>query len=137
MTTPIKQLLAAVRSRGPLKRRHHVVPRFYLERFAADGALGVLNTDTGKLRTTGTRDAAVIKNFYMIYDKDVGAHDILETDFLAENVEGPAAPVLAKAAGGGDLTEEERKKLAVFIGIQWVRGQAVAPTQRFGSIRFL
>lgn len=124
MANRIKDLLAAVRNRGPLRRRHHVVPRFYLERFADDGALGVLDTEEGKIWTTGTKDTAVIKNFYMVYDQDGEPYDIFEVEFLDKQVEGPAAPVLAKAAVGEDLTDKEREKLAVFIGIQSVRGKA-------------
>ncbi len=108
----------------PLRRNHHTVPKFYLERFAIEGEIGVLDLTTNKIWTSGAKATAVIKDFYMVYDDSGDPLDLFEVEFLDRQVEAPAAPVLRKAAAGEELTEKEREVLAVFIGVQSVRGQA-------------
>lgn len=119
----------------PLSRRHHVVPAFYLDRFANEGLLGSLDLKTGKVIAAGPRDLAVVKNFYMIRDSEGNEYDLWEHDFLANSIEGPAAIPLAKAAAGDDLEGEEREALARFVAIQSVRGQAFPTAVERGVVQ--
>lgn len=120
----IKEAMASIRKRSDqLRRRHHVVPRFYLERFANEGQIGIWDTTNGDLSTRGTTNTSVITDFYMVYDEVGTPSDVLEVEVLDREVEAPAAPAVSRAVETGVISDEDRKAIARFVGFQYVRGQ--------------
>jgi hypothetical protein len=49
-----------------LRRRHHFVTKFHLDRFANDGEVFIFNRETGKTIRAGTKAIAVRKDLYRI-----------------------------------------------------------------------
>ena len=72
-------------------KRHHQVPRFYLERFAARGRVVVRRRD-GKAFETDPINVAVESGFYDLPDGAGGKSKIAET--MLSDVEDAAAIVL-------------------------------------------
>jgi hypothetical protein len=74
-----------------LRRRHHYVPRFHLERFADDGAIFIFDRETGETRKSGTKAIAVKKDLYRI---DVLDMQIDVPEIALSEIEGAASEVL-------------------------------------------
>jgi hypothetical protein len=109
---------------GP--KRHHFVPRFYLERFAAAGALYVRRRD-GHTFTTGAENIAVRTGFYDVTLPNGGISKDIE-DWLS-GLEGQAATAMRNidetlAAPG--LDNPDRATLSLYLAIQLAR----TPEQR-------
>lgn len=102
-------------------KRHHAVPRFYLERFSGtDGLLWQHHLEDLRAVRVAPHDAAVEKYLYAPEVGDEPHNDALEA-LLAEQVDGPAAEPLAKLAKGEGLADEERARIAMFIAFQEYR----------------
>ena len=105
------------------RRRHHVVPRLHLRGFANDdGHIVQLDLQTGVRQRVSVTDAAVIKNFYTVVLPDGTVTDAWER-WLAE-VESEIAPALRRAIEMPtfNLTDQDRERLARWIGLQYLRG---------------
>jgi Protein of unknown function (DUF4238) len=102
-------------------KRHHAVPRFYLSRFAAeDGLIWLHDIHTQSSVRVSPNDAIVEK---YLYAPEVGENpkdDVFEK-FLADHVDGPAAPAIARLAEGGTISSEDRQRIAVFLAYQEFR----------------
>lgn len=104
---------------GP--KRHHQVPRFYLERFAADGKVMVRRRD-GKGFVASPLNVAVESGYYDIPDGIGGMSKEVETGLA--NIEGMADEVLRKMDADGRPPGErdpDSATLALFIGLQVAR----------------
>lgn len=108
-------------------RRHHVVPRFYLRRFA-DGRdrVVVIDKDMGKDWPSSTGDAAVITDFYTVDTHD-GPSD--EAEALIASIEHKASDVLRQVdAGVWPLPHAERSIVANLLALQLTRGPQLRAT---------
>jgi hypothetical protein len=104
-------------------KRHHAVPRFYLERFAKDdGLVWLHNVENVTAVRVNPKDAIVEK---YLYSPEVGQNpkDDSFEKFLAERIEGPAAPCLERLANGEEISSEDRQRIALFIAYQEYRSQ--------------
>jgi hypothetical protein len=112
---------------GKLKRRHHTVPRFYLERFADErGRLGRVELPGERRQTVMVGDATVEKDFYLIEFKSGAKSDALE-DALGQ-IEGDAAEALRVVVDERIWPIPDSHRWAVAA---WVASQALrTPAQR-------
>jgi hypothetical protein len=104
-------------------KRHHVVPQFYLRRFADKSeTIAVVDRDDPTKRfKTSVRNAAVEGWFYGIPTEE-GWDTIIE-DTLA-TLEGIASHDIPRLAEGRSSTLDAfRKRLSFFMAVQFVRGR--------------
>lgn len=108
-----------------VKRRHHIVPKFYLRRFAND------RDQVTRVELPGTKrhpiaigDATVEKDFYLAPAIDGGLTDAIE-DSLSE-LEGSAKTAVSALLDDQvwPITPEIREQLAAWIAIQYLRTAA-------------
>jgi hypothetical protein len=108
--------------------RHHTVPRFYLERFAAAGQLWMRDRVTGVGRTESISRAGTIRDFYTFINLDGEKDGRLER--ILSDVENGAKSVfdrlLSPFQRPRPLDENESMRVALFIAFQVLR----TPRQR-------
>lgn len=106
---------------GSIPRRHHIVPRFYLEGFAEQGQLGVVMLPGKRRFTQSTRTAATINDFYLI--GSTKHPDAATFEQMLSEFESLASGVFRTLAGGTwPLNREDREVLGVFMAVQFLRG---------------
>lgn len=98
-------------------KRHHAVPRFYLSRFAADGRIWLHDLQGESAIQVSPNDAIVEKYLYAPEVGEDPKDDSFE-QFLAQYVDGPAAPAIDRLARGETLQSEDRDRIAVFLAFQ-------------------
>lgn len=102
-------------------KRHHHVPRAYLNRFAVNESVSVRWRD-GKLYETNTDNVAVESGFYDLPDPPDGNRSRVEEALAV--ADGAAAEAMATIDGSGRLPDEgsdERVALATFVALQITR----------------
>lgn len=112
------------KAQGPIKRRHHVVPNFYLKRFAdSKKKITRVPLGGGEVKTIPTKDATVRTDFYRVDHPELPP-DALE-DALAE-IEASVAPAFVRVVDQAvwPPIDEDRKLLARFVALQYLRSQA-------------
>jgi hypothetical protein len=106
-------------------KRHHLVPKFILERFAKDGAIELVEReDFSKVIPTNPQKALRMKDFYTVETED--GPDTRVEKVLATDIEDPAAISIRR------LVDQERpivapgirRPIALFLALQRVRGRA-------------
>ncbi|ACY13697.1 DUF4238 domain-containing protein [Haliangium ochraceum] len=114
-------------------KRHHVVPRFFLQRFALGNQVELVDRhDRTKRITTSVEKALAYKHFYSV-DTGSGRNTTVERLF-ATHIEGPAKRAISR------IVDEKRscslpglrRPLATFLAFQYVRGPGV----RFATVEF-
>jgi hypothetical protein len=112
----------------PTKRRHHVVPKFVLKKFAdppkPNGTLVAIDKMTGNLHKTTPARATVEPDYYVLpgdAQLDVYAKDVPEDDL--GRIESAAAPIIAALCQRTVLPEafEDRAKMALFMAMMRAR----------------
>ena len=99
-------------------KRHHAVPRFYLSRFAADdGLIWLHDLQTESAVRVSPNDAIVEKYLYAPGVGEDPKDDSFE-QFLAQHVDGPAAPAIDRLAKGEAVLSEDRERVAMFLAFQ-------------------
>ena len=101
-------------------KRHHLVPQFYLRRFADQKErVSAKRLSTNQNIKTHVKNAAVESGFYTILQDD------LPDNFIEEglaDVEGAAERVFRSLDQGAfSLTEEDRLTISLFIAVQYTR----------------
>ncbi|MEU2348796.1 DUF4238 domain-containing protein [Modestobacter sp. NPDC049651] len=117
---------------GPVKRdptvhvgaRHHLVPRFYLERFADNDRIAVVNRHTRARRVAMIRDTAAERDFYTFVNNDGEMDGRLEQ--LLGLVEHDAARVIRNVTSVFNVrpTQDDREVMCLFLAFQLARGRA-------------
>lgn len=103
-------------------KRHHILPKFYLENFTKDRKVWVLDFHTKKSYRTTPINAACIGDFYTVETVDKQEDDVIEQKFLAP-LESLAQPIISKIIETKHLpTSEEWGILANFVALMYVRG---------------
>lgn len=103
-------------------RRQHVVPRWYLERFADQNhVLGVHDRVAQRRYKASTAKVGVVNNFY---DVDHPELDVDAVEKLLSMIEYDAAHAVRRLAqlGADALTSQERSAIATFMSAQQLRG---------------
>lgn len=106
--------------------RHHIVPRFYLERWAnADRQIDVVEKPGGNRRRTNIKDAGVEKDFYTYIDLKGEPAGHLEQ--LLSHIEGRASAAIANIVhptfGVFPPPPDEKHDIAILLAFQAVRGR--------------
>ena len=116
-------------TKASVPRRHHYVPRFYLERFADQrGRLRAFNRQSGESITTSAKSVAVERDFYKIPD---GVGIPVETlEELFSMAESDAAAAMRKVVAEGRVGVAERYVLAPYIALQTLRTRRSRNTRR-------
>jgi hypothetical protein len=104
--------------------RHHIVPKFLLDRFAVDEKVRVRDLQTKAARTAHTATLAY-RDFYTAVTDQSGSH-ILDgrLEQTLSKIEGWAATLLRRvdAAPTEEMSGDDRAHLAQFLSFQLVRG---------------
>ena len=109
-------------------KRHHLLPRLYLKRWADErGQVRLVDTHRDRSFIANIADAVVHNGFYNVETNDGSPPDIVESA-LAE-LEGYSATAFAALdAGVWPLDDESRTALAHFIALQIPRGELFRAT---------
>jgi hypothetical protein len=105
-----------------LRRRHHIVPRFHLKRFADErGMLTRVVLLGAKRHPISINDATVERDFYLVEDEDGRQRD--EVEKLLGMVEEPAAMGISQVLDGSmwPITSDAREAIATWAAFQYLR----------------
>lgn len=102
-------------------RRHHLVPRFYLSRFAnPKGHISVFDRTTRSSFGTSVDNVAVEAGFYEVLDNDGNRSEIAEETL--SKVESCASDIVLRLVQDqSSLRTEERINLSLFMALQLTR----------------
>src|SRR4051812_44382632 len=105
----------------PRSKTHHYLPQFILSGFARDGRIATRDLVTGASYVQAIAKAAAENDYNTVeLDGDVKS-DIAEAA-IATDIEGPASTILHRIATGGWLeTADERRAVALFLTLQYLR----------------
>ncbi|WP_080599091.1 DUF4238 domain-containing protein [Sorangium cellulosum] len=105
-------------------RRHHLVPRFFLKRFAKSDKIAMVNRDAPQQvpHTVTTKNAAIESGFYTIIDKNGQPSAVIE-NYLSD-LEANAAAAIHRmdTCDGFPPTWNDRESVSRFLAFQTVRG---------------
>jgi hypothetical protein len=101
--------------------KHHVVPRAYLKGFTdpAEPELIYVFRPGAQPFRTGVKGVAFVNHFYTYEDNAGNKHSIERA--LADKIEGPTGPVLAKIRALQPITPQEKEVLARYISVMLTR----------------
>lgn len=103
-------------------RRHHLVPKFYLRRFARNEQIRVRSRDLTKSFINSISDASVRTHYYSVELSD-GTRSPQVEQALAK-VEGAANKIILGMDEGRLPTGEDKKTFSFFLALQMTRTQA-------------
>lgn len=110
----------------PASRRHHVLPRFYLERFAdSSHQLTQVWLPGDRSHPISVNDASVITDFYNITSDDGAVDDFWEQQFSA--LEGVAADAFREVVDDRvwPPSEDSRTALSYWVALQYLRSASI------------
>jgi len=116
----------AMTASGQEPRKHHVVPRFYLDRWAEDGRVCVTDLDAHKSHETDPKNALIENDFYRVpAGTALGSDSPVVWEAWLSKVEGNAASVFDKLDRDGfvALDDEDLSRLAFFVAVQTTRSR--------------
>ncbi len=106
---------------GERSKTHHFLPQMILRGFARADRVMTTELADGRSYPQPVAKAAA-ENNYNTVELDGGTQSDLAERFIAEEIEGPAAAVLARIAGGGWFANAtDRAIVARFLTLQYVR----------------
>lgn len=123
---------AAMTAAGQEPRRHHLVPRFYLERWAVDGRVRVVDLLRGRnAYELSPAQAALETDFYRLDEPDDEMSPVYWEAWLSE-VERKAAASIVRvdAAGPGAMDDEAHQWLCLFLAVQMTRSRSARLRRR-------
>lgn len=94
-------------------KRHHILPKFFLDRFCRDGQLWVYDRARDAYRRQPPINTAVVRDYYTAIAPSGEKNTEIES--ILARLEGQTKPVLEKLDRAEELTGEERGTLALFI----------------------
>ena len=109
------------KAEASIKRAHHVVPQFYLKRFA-NGLKEIFQTDkvSGLAELTPVKHATVVRDLYTLDGKNGQEVDTFE-DMYSKVESGAARALTAIDQGAWPLTAPQRESMAFWIIAQSLR----------------
>ena len=111
---------------GQEPRKHHVVPRFYLDRWAEDGRVTVTDLDNRKSHSVDPKNALIENDFYRVpAGTTVGSDSPVIWEAWLSKVEGNAAKAFDQLdkVGFTRLDAEHLSYLAFFFAVQTTRSR--------------
>jgi len=110
-------------------RRHHLVPRFYLARFARQQTIRRRALGSESSHPLSINDATVRNRFYTISYNE-REDDSFETQFL-NGIERPASDSLCRILDNGQwpLSSEDRNNISWWVALQFIRGSDARQSQ--------
>lgn len=118
------------RTGGSNPKRHHVVPRFYLERFAIKNQVELVERDDlNRPPFPVSIDKALTGNYFYSADTDHGREPVGE-EFLRDHVDGPGSEAFHRLFDKGRslIAPGPRGQLSHFLAFQVVRGHLARET---------
>jgi hypothetical protein len=108
-------------------RKHHLVPRSYLVRWAVENQIRVTETSTAKSYITSPERAAKETDFYRIETEDPDFAPPLLFEAALGEFEGRAQPCLDVLVSDGPdaLGPQQALDTGIYLGLQYARGRAV------------
>ena len=107
-------------------RRHHFVPRFYLEGFCAEDAQGLAVYDRVRNTYRAQRPAEVAhRRDYYAYDDEQG-NRFFDIEAALGEVETAASIAIRRVDNRDELTDDDRMVLATYVAFQYTRTPAYA-----------
>lgn len=109
-----------------VSRRHHIVPRFYLERFADErNQLRQVWLPGDRRHNTTVTNATVVSDYYNLVDDAGELDDFWEQQFSA--IEGRAAEAIRAVVERGEdgSDPETRYAISVFLALQHLRSSSI------------
>ena len=100
-------------------KRHHYLPKFYLDFFCSDGLLWVYDQKRKEYRQQTSKNTAVQNQYYSAFGPDGKKHIKVE-QFLSV-IESLAKPVMVKINDKRDISFQDKEALAIFISFLKVR----------------
>ena len=101
-------------------RRHHYVPRFYLDRFAdQEGLLRAFDRRRGETETTSSKELAVERDFYRLPEATGLPATLLEEALSRQESE--AAAAIRDVVAEGRVSHSNREVLAAHLALQLLR----------------
>src|ERR1700677_4277820 len=104
---------------GKNPKRHHFLPKSYLDGFARDGFVWLYDRRKNEYRRQQPLNTAVIGNYYVFENKEGEKDYSLESYF--SKIEGSAKSTIKKLEAKEEISPEERLYLAHFIALLMVR----------------
>lgn len=100
-------------------KRHHYLPRFYLNNFTRDGILWVFDRERNEYRRQTPINTAVRSHYYSVEDND----GIMQTDIEAilSHIEGDAKQLIEKLIVRDAITRKQKEKLSYFVALMTYR----------------
>jgi hypothetical protein len=110
-------------NKGDRPKRHHTVPKFYLERFAVDGSVELVRRDDLTTSFPRTIEQALTENYFYSIEVEEGRDPLGET-MLADQVEAPAAEAIRRMFDQGRplVAPGPRAAISIFLAFQYLRG---------------
>lgn len=112
---------------GTAPKKHHIVPRFYLEAWERQGLLRVTQVDSQVAYPTSADKAARETHFYRLDSPDIDADELPPglAELLIGKLEGDAATIIHRLRTEDDpkLDGDDLLSLSVFLGVQFTRGR--------------
>lgn len=126
MVRDIEERAAAMVARGEEPRKHHLVPRFYLQRWAQDGQLRVTDLETRASFLSSPATAGRRTDFYRFEDGARSRGTAIDWEVFLSGMEGKIAATFRRMLDDevpvGRLPVEEQVDLVWFIALQATRG---------------
>ena len=95
-------------------KRHHTLPRFYMERFAKDGMIDVLDRENlDRFFKAPPSKAIAETHFYSV--RTAEGHDNAVEKMLSAQVENPAATAFRRIFDEGHSLREKRSRAAISL----------------------
>jgi hypothetical protein len=104
---------------GNVPKRHHFLPKSYLEGFTRDGFVWLFDRERNEYRRQQPLNTAVIKNFY-VFENTKGEKDYSLESFFSQ-IEGDAKVTIQKLEARDQISPDLRHNLAAFIALLMVR----------------
>lgn len=112
---------------GTAPKKHHIVPRFYLEAWEREGQLRVTQVDSQLSYPTSADKAARETHFYRLDSPDIDVDELPPglAELLIGKLEGDASSIFRRLRTEADpkLDDEDLLALSVFLGVQFTRGR--------------
>ena len=116
----------AMTASGQEPRKHHLVPRFYLDRWAESGRVMVTDLDAHKSHQVDPKNALIETDFYRVPPGTViGSESPVVWEAMLSTVEGAAAAVFDKLDRLGylSLDSNDLGRLVEFVAVQITRSR--------------
>lgn len=103
-------------------KKHHYVQRAYLHRWSdASGDIYICDLSNGNIHNGPAKSAAWEKYYYCLEDPSHPEYRFEIEEFLGNDIEGPAGPIIDKFDTEAELSPEEKAHLALYIAFQKTR----------------